>query len=233
MYLSFIDALLQAEQFNIFIRLVLAILLATGIGLSKELFVRPSGFRVCIISAIASCLLTLLGYYQFKEDVGIIIASIIVTTGLITLGIINNNRGEYLGIVNACMVIVASVIGVTCGAGMLFAAVCTTLLTVLAMFVLRLVEKSLITTGYILNIVIDSRTPVLKELLYIFDHNHLTTSSIESKIVLFDRKECVKIRVEFVRATNKIDIERVMPIIKDQISPLSITLRNDTYGVVK
>lgn len=233
MYLSFIDALLQAEQFNIFIRLVLAILLATGVGLSKELFVRPSGFRVCIISAISSCLLTLLGYYQFSEDVGIIIASIIVTSGLITLGIINNNRGEYLGIVNACMVIVASVIGVTCGGGMLFAAICTTLLTVLAMFVLRIVEKSLITTGYILNIVIDSRTPVLKELLYIFDHNHLTTSSIESKIVLFDRKECVKIRVEFVRATNKIDIERVMPIIKDQISPLSITLRNDTYGIVK
>ena len=55
----------------------------------------------------------------------------------------------------------------------------------------------------------------------------------DSKIVLFEREECVKIRVEFVRGTSKVDVERVMPIIKEKINPLSISMRNDTYGVIK
>ena len=233
MYLSFFDELLKANEFNIFIRLLVAIILGVGLGLCKEIFVKPSGFRVSVITSISSCLITLVGVYALNEALSSIIGGVLVMSGLMTLGIINNNRGEYNGIVNASIIIISTVIGVTCGSGLFFAAICTTLLTALVLFVLKTVEKSMITKGYLLNIIIDSRTPVLKELLYIFDNNHLTTTSIESKIVLYERNECVKIRVEFNRGTSKLDIERVMPLIKEQINPLSITLRNDTYGVIK
>ena len=162
-----------------------------------------------------------------------IVGATIVMSGLITLGMINNNREEYSGIVSSCLVIICSIIGITCASGMFFAAFCTTLLTVLAMFVLKVVEKSMVKKGYILNIIINSRTPVLKELLYIFESNHLITTSIDSKIVLYEREECVKIRVEFIRGTSKLDVERVMPFIKEKINPLSISMRNDTYGVIK
>lgn len=233
MYLSFFDELLKANEFNIFIRILVAIILGVALGLCKEIFVKPSGFRVSVITSISSCLITLVGVYALNEALSSIIGGVLVMSGLMTLGIINNNRGEYNGIVNASIIIISTVIGVTCGSGLFFAAICTTLLTALVLFVLKTVEKSMITKGYLLNIIIDSRTPVLKELLYIFDNNHLTTTSIESKIVLYERNECVKIRVEFNRGTSKLDIERVMPLIKEQINPLSITLRNDTYGVIK
>lgn len=233
MILSFFDELLVAEEFNIFIRLLISILLGVGVGVCKEFLVRPSGFRASIVVTIASALITLVGVYGISDSLNTIIGSTVIMSGLITLGIINNNREEYNGIVNACLIIICSIIGITCATGMFFAAVCTTLLTVLSMFVLRMVEKSMVTKGYVLNIIINSRTPVLKELLYIFENNHLNTTSIDSKIVLFEREECVKIRVEFIRGTSKVDIERVMPIIKEKINPLSISMRNDTYGVIK
>lgn len=233
MYLAFLDELLKADEFNIFIRLLAAIILGVALGLCKEVFVKPSGFRVSVISSLSACLITLVGVYAFNEALSMVIGGVLIMSGLITLGIINNNRGEYNGIVSACIIIVCTVIGITCGSGLFFAAICATLLTVLVLFILKTVEKSMISRGYLLNIIINSRTPILKDLLYIFDNNHLSTSSIESKIVLYERNECVKIRVEFNRGTSKLDIERVMPIIKEQINPLSITLRNDTYGVIK
>ena len=74
----------------------------------------------------------------------IIVGATIVMSGLITLGMINNNREEYSGIVSSCLVVICSIIGITCASGMFFAAFCTTLLTVFAMFVLKVVEKSMV-----------------------------------------------------------------------------------------
>lgn len=233
MILSFIDELLVANEFNIFVRMLLAIVLGVVVGLGKELFYRPAGFRVSVVITIASCLITLVGVYALKESLSMIICGMLIAGGLVTLGIINNNRGDYSGLVSACMILLCAVIGITCASGLYFAAVVTTLLTVLAMFILKQVESNMVSKGYVLNVIVDPRRPVLKGLLSIFENHHLNATSVESKIVLFERNECVKIRVEFVRATTKADIERVLPVIKDQINPLSISLRNDTYGVVK
>jgi len=233
MLLTFMDELLRTSEFNIFIRLIIAIALGVIVGVGKEFFVKPAGFRVSVVTTIASCLITLVGVYQIQEALSSIIGGILISSGLITFGIINNHRGEYQGLVSACMIMLCSVIGITCASGLFFAAVCTTLLTVVVMFVLKTVEKNMLIKGYVMNIVVDIHNPVLKNLLDIFNNNHLSTTSIESKIVLFERKECIKIRVEFIRATTKTDIERVMPLIKEKINPLSISLRNDTYGVVK
>jgi len=233
MLLGFMNDLIATNEFNIFIRIVIAIVLGIVVGVGKELFVRPAGFRMSTIVTIASCLITLVGVYAFKGALSSIIGGILVCSGLITLGIINNNRGEYQGMVSASMVVLCSVIGITSASGLYFAAIVATLLTVGVMIVLRTVEKNMLTRGHVLNIIVDSNKPVLKNLLDILSNNHLSTTSIESKVVLFERKECVKIRVEFIRATSRIDIERLLPVIKEQINPLSISVRNDTHGVVK
>ena len=233
LYATFIDELLKAQEFNIFLRLIIAIALAVVVCLGKEFFVKPAGFRVGIISNIASCLITLVGVYKYPEALSSIILGVLIFSGLITLGIINNNRGEYQGIVSATMIILCSVIGVVCATGMYFAAVCTTLISVIAMLVIKGVEKNMMTRGYVLNLIVDVHNPVLKNLLDIFSNYHLSTTSIDSKVVLFERKECIKIRVEFIRATPKTDIERIIPIINEKINPLSVSLRNDTYGVIR
>ena len=95
MMLSFFNDLLQTNEFKIFLSLMIAILLGTLVGLGKEIFVRPAGFRVSIVVTIASCLITLVGVYQLKESLSMIIGGTLISSGLITLGVINNNRGEY------------------------------------------------------------------------------------------------------------------------------------------
>lgn len=233
MILSFIDELIVTNEFNIFIRILLAIILGVAVGLGKELFYRPAGFRVSVIVTISSCLITLVGVYALPEALSAIVGGMIITGGLLTLGIINNNRGDYNGLVSACMVILCTVIGVTAASGLYFAAVVAALLTILAMVILKQVENNMVNRGYVLNIIVDPRRPILKSLLSILESYHLTATSIDSKIVLFERNECVKVRVEFVRGTTRADVERVLTTVKEQINPLSISLRNDTYGVVK
>ena len=83
------------------------------------------------------------------------------------------------------------------------------------MFILKTTEKNMVTRGYILNVIVDSRNPVLKSLLDILDSHKLVVSKMSSKIVLFERNECVKIRVEFVKSTNKGEIDKILPFIKD------------------
>ena len=100
------------------------------------------------------------------------------------------------------------------------------------MFILKTTERNMITRGYVLNVIVDSRNPILKTLLDILDSNKLVVSNMSSRIVLFERNECVKVKVEFAKSTNKGEIDKILPIIKDEIKPLSITVRNDTYGVI-
>ena len=98
--------------------ILLAIILGVAVGLGKELFYRPAGFRVSVIVTISSCLITLVGVYALPEALSAIIGGMIITGGLLTLGIINNNRGDYNGLVSACMVILCTVIGVTAASGL-------------------------------------------------------------------------------------------------------------------
>lgn len=233
LFATFIDELLKAPEFNIFLRLIVAIVLGIVVGLGKEFFVKPAGFRVSVLTTIASCLITLVGVYSFPEAISSIILGVLIFSGLITLGIINNNRGEYQGLVSASMIVLCAVIGVVSATGMYFAAVCTTLLTIIAMIIMKAVEKKVLVKGYVLNLIVDIHNPVLKNLLDIFNNYHLSPTLMDSKVVLYERKECIKIRVEFVRATPKTDIERVIPVINEKINPLSVSLRNDTYGVIR
>lgn len=232
MWLFFVENLIQSVEFNIFLRLLIAIILSVVISLSKDLFTKPVGFRVSVITAIASTIISLVGYYVFNESAGIIIAGLLVAVGIITSSIINNHRGDYQGLVNASTIFLSSVVGIACASNFLFGALIVTLLTVGAMFILKTTEKNMVTRGYILNVIVDSRNPVLKSLLDILDSHKLVVSKMSSKIVLFERNECVKIRVEFVKSTNKGEIDKILPFIKDEIKPLSITVRNDTYGVI-
>lgn len=224
--------LFQSVELNIVIRLLIGIILAVVISLSKDLFKKPVGFRVSVITAIASTIVSLVGYYAFNESAGIVIAGLLVAIGLITSSIINNHRGDYQGLVNASMIFLSSIVGIACGAGFLFGALIVTLLTVAAMFILKTTERNMITRGYVLNVIVDSRNPILKTLLDILDSNKLVVSNMSSRIVLFERNECVKVKVEFAKSTNKGEIDKILPIIKDEIKPLSITVRNDTYGVI-
>ena len=224
--------LFQSVELNIVIRLLIGIILAVVISLSKDLFKKPVGFRVSVITAIASTTMSFVGYYAFSESAGIIVAGLLVAIGLITSSIINNHRGDYQGLVNASTIFLSSIVGIACGAGFLFGALIVTLLTVAAMFVLKTTERNMITRGYVLNVIVDSRNPILKTLLDILDSNKLVVSNMSSRIVLFERNECVKVKVEFAKSTNKGEIDKILPIIKDEIKPLSITVRNDTYGVI-
>lgn len=224
--------LFQSVELNIVLRLLISIILAVVISLSKDLFKKPVGFRVSVITAIAATTISLVGYYAFSETSGIVIAGLLVAIGIITSSIINNHRGDYQGLVNASTIFLSSIVGIACGSGFLFGALIVTLLTVVAMFILKTTERNMITRGYVLNVIVDSRNPILKTLLDILDSNKLVVSNMSSRIVLFERNECVKVKVEFAKSTNKGEIDKILPIIKDEIKPLSITVRNDTYGVI-
>ena len=224
--------LFQSVELNIVFRFLIGIILAVVVSLSKDLFKKPVGFRVSVITAIASTMISLVASYAVEDGIGVVIAGLLVSIGLITSSVINNHRGDYQGLVNASTIFLSSIVGIACGVGFLFGALVVTLLTVALMFILKTTERNMITRGYVLNVIVDSRNPILKSLLDILDSNKLVVSNMSSRIVLFERNECVKVKVEFAKSTNKGEIDKILPIIKDEVKPLSITVRNDTYGVI-
>ena len=79
MLFSFVNDLNQSVEFNVFVRILIAIVLAVIVSLSKDLFTRPVGFRVSVIASIASTIITLVAIYCFNESAGVIIAGLLVS----------------------------------------------------------------------------------------------------------------------------------------------------------
>jgi putative Mg2+ transporter-C (MgtC) family protein len=136
----------------ILLRLVVAIVLGSLVGLEREIHEHSAGMRTIALVTLGCALFTIVSAYGFLELVGTLhltldptrIASYIVAgIGFLGAGTIFMSReGEQIkGLTTAATIWVMAAIGITCGAGLLVEAIVTTALVMLVLVVFRSVER--------------------------------------------------------------------------------------------
>ncbi len=137
------------------LRLVVACALGTAIGFERELRDREAGIRTHLLVSLGSALFTLVSAYgfhaflasgdaQIRTDPTRIAAQIVTGIGFLGAGAIIREGLSVRGLTTAATLWVAAAIGMASGAGYYWPAAAATVLTLLALWPLRLLAYRVI-----------------------------------------------------------------------------------------
>jgi putative Mg2+ transporter-C (MgtC) family protein len=145
---------------SIFLRIMLAIILAGAIGLEREYRGRPAGLRTHILVCLGSAIIMIssenLFYYLGKVeglqwlriDPGRIAAGIVTGIGFLGAGAIIRIGDIVRGLTTAACIWFVAALGIVIGGGHYLLAVISTLLILLVLLLLDKFERSIIFTVY-------------------------------------------------------------------------------------
>lgn len=136
------------------VRLVLAALLAGGIGIERELREQEAGLRTHMLVCVGAAMFMLVGVYAWSDmrlgnDIGVLvdpsrIASYVVAgIGFLGAGAIIKHGINVRGLTTAASLWVVAAIGIAVGAGMYVLAIAATALVIVALWPLSQVKRIL------------------------------------------------------------------------------------------
>lgn len=156
---------------QILARLILASFLGGLIGLEREIHGRPAGFRTHLLVSLGACLfcVTSIEFYRIfgsfsgtipvGVDPGRIAAQVVTGIGFLGAGAIIRERAAIRGLTTAACLWVAAALGIACGVGLFYLAVCVTAIALINLLLLKEVEKKLNRDTYVLVKVWGGDTP--------------------------------------------------------------------------
>ena len=150
-----LSAIPTLSDLDVFGRLVVAAALGGAIGVEREIRDREAGIRTHLLVALGSGLFTILSAYGFhafltsgdavvRADPTRIAAQIVTGIGFLGAGAIIREGLTVRGLTTAGSLWVSAAIGMAAGAGWYAAAIATTVLTILALWPLRIVAYRII-----------------------------------------------------------------------------------------
>ncbi|OXM13785.1 MgtC/SapB family protein [Paenibacillus herberti] len=138
------------NEWELLLRLFLAVLLGGLVGFEREQSNHAAGLRTNILVCLGSCLLMLLSIYGFAQfvnetnvrlDPARLAAQVITGIGFLGAGTILFTGKSITGLTTAASLWVVSAIGLSVGAGFLLPAIAVTVLVLLVLVVLNKLEK--------------------------------------------------------------------------------------------
>jgi len=143
---------------EIIIRLLLGTLLGAIIGFERETHGRPAGFRTHLLVCLASVLIMIVSTeYQhvlainpsyLRVDPARIAAGAITGVGFLGAGVIIKSGFTVQGLTTAACLWMVSAIGLSVGAGLYTPAIASTIISVLALWSLRRMERKMSTLRF-------------------------------------------------------------------------------------
>lgn len=146
------EALPEIETWDLLLRVLGAALLGGLVGVEREFSDQPAGFRTHILVSLGAALFTLVGAYgisgffggstPLELDPTRIAAQVVTGIGFLGAGAIIQQGLNVRGLTTAAALWVTAAIGTAVAFGYWTGAIATTLLTVVALYGLKRVEKA-------------------------------------------------------------------------------------------
>ena len=131
-------------QLDLSFRVLVAAGLVALLGFNREHYAHPAGLRTHILIGIGASLFTALSLTAFgPNNPGIVAAQIVTGIGFLGSGSIvrsGTKADEVRGITTAAGIWTTAAIGMACGAGLYFVAICATLLSWFVFEIVRRIE---------------------------------------------------------------------------------------------
>lgn len=127
------------------LRLALAVLFGSGIGLEREKNNHPAGFRTHILVCTGAALITLVSINSFPGgDPARVAAQIVSGIGFLGAGTIMREGTTIRGLTTAASLWSVAGIGMAIGAGYYFGATLTTALVIIVLFFFNALERKIL-----------------------------------------------------------------------------------------
>ena len=144
------------SNWEIAVRLTLALVFGGLIGLEREAYGRPAGFRTHILVSVGSALVMIISVYGLASikfahtrpsyDATRIAAQVVSGIGFLGAGTIMREGSSVRGLTTAASLWVVAGIGLAVGVGAIIPAYITTVLVLITLLVLSRVERSFLST---------------------------------------------------------------------------------------
>ena len=140
-----VEELSLGTQFELTIRLVVALLLGAVIGWERELQRMPAGFRTHALVSLGSAIFTIVSAYAFTDpmsDPTRIAAQVVSGVGFLGGGAILHYGGTVRGLTTAASLWAVAAVGMAAGAGLFVVAGVSAVLVIVALEVFQRLERT-------------------------------------------------------------------------------------------
>ncbi len=205
------------SQFLLILKLVLAFVAGTLIGIEREKHGRPAGLRTHILVCTGACLMMVVSegvFFKFghlsaegvvRLDPGRIGAQIITGIGFLGAGVILKEGVSVRGLTTAACLWYVAGLGMAFGMGMFLIGAVATILALVALIGMKKLEPVLRKDRFLnLCVVTRSNVDVLDELQQVFSQHQLFVSNIEQDVNLVEEQR----RYDFVLSRHQKRIGR-------------------------
>ena len=134
----------MSPELEMVLRLLLAAVLGTIIGIERQLAGKPAGLRTHLLVCIGSALFTLASIYAFGEgaDPSRVAAGIVAGIGFLGAGtIIRSQEGILIGLTTASSIWAVAAIGMVAGAGLYILSAVGTAVVFIALSIFKRFEE--------------------------------------------------------------------------------------------
>lgn len=229
---TWIDNLLQFDEFIQIFRIFLAIILGSFIGFEREKYGRPAGLRTHIIVCVASTLAMLVSIFGFESgDPARLAAQVISGIGFIGAGTIIRGDKDITGITTAATIWICAIIGLACGNGYYFGAIITTLLVLMVLSSFTKVEIRLSKSrkrNSNLSVIVKNEDDVVEKLSDFLNKQSIAISSLEYKNQTLDGDKVVRINVSFEKHTRVTELNDFLASLDKEFSPIQCKISSDS-----
>jgi putative Mg2+ transporter-C (MgtC) family protein len=145
-------ASMHIQYWEVFVRLLAAVLVGAVVGFDRELRNKPAGLRTHILISLAAALFTLItfelhytvthGNEKTTADPIRIIEAVTAGVAFLAAGAIIQSRGNVQGLTTGANMWLAGALGVACGAGDYLLAALGTVLALIVLVVLGRLEQA-------------------------------------------------------------------------------------------
>ena len=205
--IEFIQNLMLIEEFEIFLKLVLIVVLAGLVGYERESWKKPAGFRTYVLVGTSAVLVMICGKLLY-EDVGAdptrIPAQLLSGIGFLGAGTILRDGFNVKGLTTAAGLLAVTCIGLIVGAGFYIPAIIATLVVYCVLSYSHILSTKLEHYCFVdLKIVSEEPKEIIEEVKKILDKEKLEiikVAIIEDEMLKVDFKYKEKIDINGILA---------------------------------
>ena len=135
--------IITGVEIGIVIKLIIAAILGTLIGLEREVHQKPAGLRTHVLVCIGATLFAIVSFSTTGPtiDQSRIAAGVVLGIGFLGAGVIFQTTDKIRGLTTATELWVLAAVGLAVGIGMYFAAIATTIIILFILVPGKFLEK--------------------------------------------------------------------------------------------
>src|SRR5437867_4133004 len=172
-------------SFEIFVKLLMAMICGGAIGLERELSHKAAGLRTNVLICIGAALYMIVSRHISGgapyTDPARLVAQVVAGIGFLGAGVILQSRGSVTGLTTAATIFIVGAVGISIGEGMFGIAALSTTLIIVVLVVLRRVERAVIRRQRMFHYSLKTPDPAefLEKLLDLLEREHLHLEDFE------------------------------------------------------